>query len=262
MKIILAVNSGGRCEFHGCNQYPFEHPLVKGLLCRVGADQSVKGGSWNGLVDTATGRFVYVAIPESRPVQAGMEKPYSALTSKLLEFDGTLPQQLQARHMHLDPDFDYLTYGDQGERAKQLRANLSSGDLLVFYASLADLAAKKLVYAIIGLYLIEELIMATNLSSTAQHTNAHARRILQPGATDLVVRGRPGASGRLERCLPIGDYREKAYRVRPDLLAEWGGLSVKNGYLQRSARLPRFLDPGRFQSWLKSKNPVLLQTNN
>jgi hypothetical protein len=28
------------------------------------------------------------------------------------------------------------TYGDQAERAKQLKANLGSGDLLVFYASL------------------------------------------------------------------------------------------------------------------------------
>jgi hypothetical protein len=39
----------------------------------------------------------------------------------------------------------------QGERAKQLRANLSPGDLLVFYAGLAYTRAMMLVYAIIGL---------------------------------------------------------------------------------------------------------------
>jgi hypothetical protein len=94
---------------------------VNALLCRVGADQSLKGGSWNGLVDKETGKFLYVAIPESRSVKTWMEKPYSALTSKILEFGGTLPPQLYQRHMHLDPDFDYLTYGDQGERAKQLK---------------------------------------------------------------------------------------------------------------------------------------------
>jgi hypothetical protein len=66
----------------------------------------------------------------------------------------------------------------------------------------------------------------------------------------------------LERCLPIGDYREKAYRVRPDILQAWDGLSVKNGYLQRSARLPRFLDPERFQQWFNSRDPVFLQANN
>jgi hypothetical protein len=78
----------------------------------------------------------------------------------------------------------------------------------------------------------------------------------------LVVRGRPGVSGRLERCLPIGEFRDKAYRVRRDVLKEWDGLSVKDGYLQRSARLPRFLDPERFARWLYSRDPVLLQTNN
>ena len=235
---------------------------MNALLCRVGADQSVKGGSWNGLVDTATGRFVYVAIPEGRPVKEGMEKPYSALASKVSEFGGALPAQLQARHMHLDPDFDCLTYGDQGERAKQLKANLDSGDLLVFYASLSDVRTKALIYAIIGLYVIEDLRLASDLPLNECYTNAHTRRDLQPGAQDLVLRGRPGVSGRLERCLPIGEYRDKAYRVLPDLLEEWSGLSVKDGYLQRSARLPRFLDPERFQSWFKSKKGVLLQTNN
>jgi hypothetical protein len=235
---------------------------VNALLCRVGADQSQGGGRWNGPVNAPSGKFVYAAIPETRPVHVGMEKPYSALTSLVSEFGRTLPQQLQARHMHLDPDFDHLTYGDQGERAKQLKANLGSGDLLVFYASLVDVRTKSLIYAIIGLYVIKDLRLATDLPLNEHNTNAHTRRILQPGATDLIVRGCPGVSGRLERCIPIGDYREKAYRVWPDLLEEWGGLSIKNGYLQRSARLPRFLEPDRFQSWLKSKNPVLLQTNN
>jgi hypothetical protein len=235
---------------------------MNALLCRVGADQSVNGGSWNGLVDTATGRFLYVAIPESRPVKPGMEKPYSALASKILEFGGTLPPQFHARHMHLDPDFDYLTYGDQGERAKQLKVNLDDGDLLVFYASLSDVRTKALIYAIIGLYVIEDCRLATELPPNEYCTNAHTRRDLQPGAQDLIIRGRPGASGRLEYCLPIGDYRDRAYRVWPDLLEEWGGLSVRDGYLQRSARLPRFLDPYRFQNWLNSKTPVLLQKNN
>jgi Nucleotide modification associated domain 3 len=235
---------------------------VNALLCRVGADQSRDGGSWNGLVDAQSGKFVYAAIPETRPVHPGMEKPYSGLGPLVLKFGRMLPQYLHTQHMHLDPDFDHLTYGDQGERAKQLKANLSSGDLLVFYASLTDMRAKALIYAIIGLYVIEDIILATDLLPAVRDTNAHSRRILQPDAQDLIVRGRPGVSGRLERCLPIGNYREKAYRVWPDLLQEWGGLSVKNGYLQRSARLPRFLDPDRFQNWFKSKKAVLLQNNN
>jgi hypothetical protein len=235
---------------------------VNALLCRVGADQSSGGGRWNGLVDMQSGKFVYAAIPETRPVRVGMEKPYSVLVPLIAAFGRTLPQHLHALHMHLDPDFVYLTYGDQGERAKQLKANLGCGDLLVFYAGLADVRAKALVYAIIGLYVIEDIRLATELPQIERRTNAHTRRELQSGAQDLVVRGRPGVSGRLERCLPIGDYRDKAYRVWPNLLEEWGGLSVKDGYLQRSARLPRFLDPERFQYWFKSKKAVLLQNNN
>ena len=54
---------------------------MNALLCRVGADQSVEGDSWNGLVDPTTGKFVYVAIPEGRQVHAGLEKPYGALAT-------------------------------------------------------------------------------------------------------------------------------------------------------------------------------------
>ncbi len=92
--------------------------------------------------------------------------------------------------------------------------------------------------------------------------NAHSRRALPPDATDIVLRGRAGSSGRLTRCLPIGEFRDRAYRVRPDLLEQWGGLSVKDGYLQRSARLPRFLDAERFIVWLEEQGPRLVQANN
>jgi hypothetical protein len=64
---------------------------VNALLCRVGADRSRGGGSWNGLVDAQSGKFVYAAIPETRPVHAGMEKPYSALSPLVLNFGGALP---------------------------------------------------------------------------------------------------------------------------------------------------------------------------
>jgi hypothetical protein len=76
------------------------------------------------------------------------------------------------------------------------------------------------------------------------------------------VRARPTVSGRLNRCLLIGEYRDRAYRVRRDLLEVWGGLSVKDGYLQRSARLPRLLDPPRFLRWLTMQGPTFISANN
>lgn len=237
--------------------------MVNALLVRVGADRSIGGGSWNGPVDTRSGKFAYVALPETRMVHAGMEKPYSALTPVLSTFGRTLPPNLCLQQMHLDPDFKHLTYGDQGERARQLRAHLSPGDLIVFYAGLFDINdGARLVYAIIGVYVVATIILAIDVPANSRDINAHSRRILPADAKDLIVRARPGVSGRLVRCLPIGEWRDRAYRVQHDIIEAWGGLSVKDGYLQRSARLPRFHDPMRFQHWLESQKPILVQTNN
>ena len=236
---------------------------MNGLLVRVGADLSVGGGSWNGPVNSETSEFTYVAIPEIKPLHAGMEKPYRALESTLARFRTRLPAHLELRHMHLDPDFQHLTYGDQGQRAIQLRSNLHPGDLVVFYAGLKDIhRTTELVYAIIGLFVVNGFVLATDVPAQDRDINAHSRRILEPGVNDLIVRGRAGESGRLKRCLSIGEYRDRAYRVRRDLLDTWGGLSVKDGYLQRSARLPRFLDPQRFLRWLEKQSPTLMQANN
>jgi hypothetical protein len=207
--------------------------------------------------------FAYVAIPESRAVHPGMEKPYSALAPTLSKFGVTLPNHLRARHMHLDPDFDYLSYGDQGTRARQLRTKLSQGDRIVFYSGMKDVHdGTRLVYAIIGILAVDDIVLATHVPESARNVNAHSRRVLAEGAQDIVVRGNQQLSGRLERCLPSGEWRNRAYRLRLDLLEAWGGLSVKDGYLQRSARLPEFLDPARFIDWFESKRPKLLRANN
>lgn len=236
---------------------------MNALLVRVGTDLSSGGGRWNGPVHSRTGRFAYVPIPESRAVHPGMEKPYGLLAPVLSTFGISLPHHLWGRHMHLDPDFDCLTYGDQGERAKQLRTNLSAGDWIVFYAGLNDVGGgAELVYALVGVFVVDDIILAADVHPTARDINAHSRRVLQPNSQDVIVRARQGVSGRLERCLPIGEWRDRAYRVRKDILNDWGGLSVKNGYLQRSARLPKFIEPMRFRRWLESKSIVLLQSNN
>jgi hypothetical protein len=236
---------------------------MKALLVRVAADQSDGGGYWNGPVDSTTGNFTYVAIPETKRLHPRLNKPYSAVTAALASLGSSLPPHLASGDMHLDPDFDYLTYGDQGKRAKQIRSKLAPGDLLVFYAGLQSVArAVGLVYALIGLYVIEDIIPALNVPITRRHQNAHTRRVLPAAASDIVVRARKGVSGRLARCIPIGDFRSRAYRVWPHLLRSWGGLTVKNGYLQRSARLPEFRDAGKFYDWFIAQKPTLVARNN
>jgi hypothetical protein len=140
---------------------------------------------------------------------------------------------------------------------------LAKGDLIVFYAGLADTAgAERLVYALVGLLVIDRFVLAVDVPKKDRGVNAHARRILKSSAQDLIVYGQPGVSGRFEQCLPIGEYRDGAYRVRPEIVKEWGGLSVRGGYVQRSARLPRFLKPERFLRWVERRKPVFLRSNN
>ena len=236
---------------------------MNALLVRVGADQSTGGGNWNGIVDSSSRQFAYVAIPETKNVHPGMQRPYSALVPILQRFGVTLPGHLARQHMHLDPDFEHLTYGDHRERAKQIRTHLSKGDVIVFYAGLRDIsrASAGLMYAIIGLLEVGGFEAATDVVAAERDQNAHSRRV-HPGESDLIVRGCIRTSGRLQTCVPIGEYRDRAYRVRSDLLATWGGLSVRDGYLQRSARLPRFLDAPRFMRWFRAQRQDLIQANN
>jgi hypothetical protein len=92
------------------------------------------------------------------------------------------------------------------------------------------------------------------------HENAHLRR-LNARPTDVVIHAEPGCSGRLRRCLPIGEFRNGAYRVRQDLLAAWGGLSCNDGFIQRSAVPPRLNDPDRFLAWFESTDAALVPAN-
>jgi hypothetical protein len=233
---------------------------MKALLVRVGIDSSDEG-HWNAPVDTASEFFAYVPIVEIQPNRRGFRRFYGEIEPALRKLDCSLPAHLVERRMHLDPDFEALTYGDQGQRAKQI-CKLQQDDMLVFYASLRDCADHhaRLVYALVGLYVVREIVPAKSIERKYWKDNAHTRRIPEDSA--IVVRARPKVSGRLERCIPIGEYRDRAYRVRLNVLRDWGGLSVKDGYLQRSARLPVFTNPDKFYRWFNKLRPTLLKSNN
>jgi hypothetical protein len=232
---------------------------MNGLLVRVGIDST--DGCWNAPVQMASGQFAYVTITETKPLRQGMARCYDEFFPVVKRFGVYLPQGLHGQPTHLDPDFDLLTYGDQGQRGRRV-ATLKSGDLLAFFASLCpvDGPSRPLVYALIGLYVIEELVPASTVPQSRWAENAHTRRV--PGENDIVVRARPGVSGRLRRCLPIGELRRRSYRVRNDLLDAWGGLDIKDGFIQRSVRLPAFRDADRFYRWFLKQQPELVATNN
>lgn len=249
---------------------------MRALLVRVGADTSKKGGGWNAPMDLASREFVYCPIPEKEGMRFrdGLALTYTDVQCAIERFrsmvgrngrgDMMLPSRLASRWMHLDPDFQYLTYGDNGENQRGERlSQLTKGDLLVFYEGLKPTqhCDQKLIYVLIGLFTISEVVRAADISPGQYRENAHTRR-LGSRPSDVIVRGQPGKSGRFERCVPIGGWRERAYRVAPSIEAAWGGLGVKNGYLQRSGVPPFFCDPARFQKWLFDKGVTFVQRNN
>jgi hypothetical protein len=234
---------------------------MRALLVRVGADGTPVGGGWNAPVDSATGEFVYVPICEPELIAGGLETPFSRWAPAVARLGAELPESLRGRAAHADPDFSHLTYGDRRERGRQIREKLGPGDLLVFYAGLRDVRARHLVYALIGLFEVARVVPARAVPAGERHVNAHTRRRVI-GETDVVAFGRAGRSGRFDRCLPFATRRAGAYRVLPELLEAWGGLRVRDGYVQRSARLPELLDPARFVAWLDRQNVVLLARDN
>lgn len=233
---------------------------MNGLLIRVGIDAS--DGNWNAPVRVANGEFAYITITDSREHHSGLAKYYEEFIPALNRFNTALPEHLNGRVTHLDPDFSYLSYGDQGQRGRRICEHVGPGDFLAFFAAFrpVDAPARPLVYALIGILMVDEIVSAQDVPELRWHENAHTRRKAKPD--DIVVRARREGSGRLRRCIPFGEYRDKAYRVRNDMLEAWGGLDIHNGYVQRSARLPAFTDARKFLDWFQAQQPELVAENN
>ncbi len=251
-----------------------DEPGARGLLVRVGVDGEY--GKWNAPVNPDNWSFVYVPIPEYADSQrAGMETTYQ-------EFEGALhgwpemPDRLARMNTHLDPDFRCLTYGDDERRGKEI-ARMKPGDFVVFYAGLRPTRPTRdnLVYALIGQMFVKEVVRVGDVSKERLHENAHTRCVAGTySPSDVILCAHPERSGRYSRCISIGSRRSgnprpedpdrrpgPAYRVLPELLEIWGGLSVHDGWIERSATLPLFNRPERFVKWIEKQHVKLLHSN-
>jgi hypothetical protein len=242
---------------------------MNGALVRVAIDQSDRSGRWNAPMDSGTGRFCYVPIPdkEGKLYRPGLCRRYEEVLPALDKFSGTkgansLPEGLLNRFMHLDPDFEHLTYGDNTKKQGKALKDLGKGDFVVFFSSLRCIENGELVYALIGFYEIAENISAASVEPARYHENAHTRW-QSIKEMDIVIRANPdrGKSGRLEKYIPIGEYRDGAYRVTKELQRAWGGLEVRDGFLQRRVT-PRFTDARRFRIWFEQQDVTLIHSNN
>lgn len=242
----------------------------QGILIRIGIDSSA--GAWNAPIDPDTLDFVYIPIPEKSTTQfqPDMRRPYREVEPAMEAFcgsrivrngNGVLPAALTGRCMHLDPDFEHLTYGDLGSaRGKRLR-ELAEDDLIVFYAGLRPCRGpSQLVYALVGMYRVQRVLEIGDVDRPLWSHNAHTRKLTH-GASDVIVWGKPDGSGRFSAAVPFGSYRDGAYRIRPDVLEAWGGISARGGFIQRSGVLPWLTDPERCEQWIEQQGVTLERRN-
>lgn len=263
---------------------------MKGILLRVAADTTKDGGRWNGPVDVESGDFVYVPIPQARDRILPKYRPgptYRDLLPVLHSFSGRhdtrieLPEHLADMGCHLDPNFDELTYGDQATGRGLQISRLKKGDFIAFFAGLKPVVRQKppTVYALIGLMFVDQVVRVGDASPDELSRNIHGMRTARGtdhrADDDLVVFADRARSGRLRRCIQIGELRRAPgttraqYRVRRELLNQWGGrngdkvgIDVRDGWIQRSVSPPSFLDPDSFLRWFDLEKPELVAANN
>jgi hypothetical protein len=183
---------------------------VRGLLVRVGIDQTPEYGGWNAPVNTQTWRFMFVPIRDSTYNDASYvengERVYGKeVTAELAKFASEcghtdhssfqLPARLHDERMHLDPDFLHLTYGDDARRGRKL-SEFEEDDFIAFYAGLEPIGrGRPLVYALIGLFVLEcPPVDASQVPIALKLFNAHTRwNSVKTG--DIVAYGKKGQSG-------------------------------------------------------------------
>lgn len=239
----------------------------KGLLIRVGIDQTF--GEFNAPINPVTNDFLYMPIPQTDDeFISGSRTSYSDLlpyfekwkqrNDAIIKF----PQNLNNIDTHLDPDFDFLTYGDQATGRGLRVGELKKDDFLVFFASFKPTkeCGHKLIYALFGFMTVEDVLKVSEVPQDALHTNAHTR-IVNRNKDHLVVFANSTLSGRFSKAIPIGEYRNGAYRVKNDILDLWGGIGVKDGFIQRSVCPPWFNQSEQFLEWFESQHVDFIKSN-
>src|SRR5664280_476608 len=193
----------------------------KGLLMRVGIDQTC--GEYNAPINPITNDYIYLPIPTNPNIsKAGMETTYYkalpyikswglrnnvtiTLPPKLMKDDET---QKEAGDCHLDPDFDFSTYGDQSIESGRGRRvfQLNEGDFIAFFASFKPITPceHNLIYALYGIMFVDKVLRVVDIPEEDMHKNAHTR-VIGPNIEDLVVFAKSELSGRFKHAIPMGN---------------------------------------------------------
>lgn len=239
----------------------------KGLLMRVGIDQTF--GGYNAPINPNTNDYIYLPIPQEKDdFKVGMRTsyddllPYFASWCQKNSVEIEFPQNQINKGCHLDPDFDFSTYGDQATGRGLRVRDLKEGDFLAFFASFKPIIKcdYNLIYALYGIMVVDKVLRVADVPEKELHKNAHTR-INNSNKDHFVVFANPSLSGRFNKAIPIGEFRNGSYRVKNEILDAWGDIEVKDGFIQRSVCPPWFLKPEKFLQWFESQKVELINSN-
>lgn len=238
----------------------------KGLLMRVGIDQTY--GNYNAPINPSTNDYMYLPIPQGNDFISGMETTYATALPYFESWCQTNHTKIEfLKHhnfegCHLDPDFDHSTYGDQATGRGLRVGELNEGDFIAFFASFKPITKcdHNLIYALYGIMVVDKVLRVSEIPENEFHKNAHTR-VNKKNPDHWVVFANPSLSGRFNRAIPIGEFRNGSYRVKKEVLDVWGDIGVKDGFIQRSVCPPWFTKPERFLKWLEDQQVKLTNSN-
>lgn len=194
-------------------------PARHALLLRVGIDRG-NGGALSPIF--ADGSFEYVPMPETEPTQCPLT--FATLSSRSGQsLAAFVPRRIADRPVHIDPDFEHLTYGDAASHKRRQLLHLKPGDLLVFYAGFEPWPHDdKPRLSAIGWFEVKAVhrLTAQQISTDPalrQRFGQTAHFLRHPPDQELaLIEGEPRNSRFLDHAAPLGDGED---RLLPDLAA-------------------------------------------
>jgi hypothetical protein len=212
---------------------------MKSILLRVGIDKGTDG-CLAPIFEDRSFEYIPLSETETRTKENRTYLDYNGHKGKPLAT--YLPEKVQNRKMHFDPEFETFTYGDKGSKAKWL-LKLDHHDLLVFYAGLTPFnhgSCPEAIY-IIGYFTVSDVIDFNELPKKEKNeyckkcsNNAHIKRYGDLDGT-VIVRGNENKSKLLDKAIIISEPRlNKIGRKYHAVSKEMEELLGIKGSIQRS----------------------------
>ncbi len=230
---------------------------MKAMLLRVGIDKGTDGAL---APIFSNGSFEYVPLSEKN-LKTSEKKTFSNTRgSNGIYLSQYLPKKIIDRKLHLDPEFNTFTYGDQTVKRNYL-LKLKEGDLLVFYAGLTPY--KNHVHEeglyIIGYFDVEMVVDFNGFGSSEKLYNCdlypNNSHIKSESLENLVIiKGQENSSKLLDKAVLISKKKlNKIGRGYHAVSPEMEDLLGISGSIQRSIP-PRFVTGSKLENLMHLLN--------